>query len=130
MGYFDIDLYDPKGTKRKLSDVVEPGKVTLLSFTSYQIEPSVAYNVILNQLYEQGVNVYQVALDNDEVMWRQSAQNLPWTAVLYDNADNGALLSMYNVGAIPTTFIIDSNGELVERVEDPTALEKAVKKYK
>lgn len=129
-GFFDIELYDPKGTKRKLSEIIQPGKVTLLSFTSYQIEPSVPYNVILNQLHEQGVNVYQVAVDEDEVEWRQSALNLPWTAVHYDNADNGALLGKYNVATIPTTFIIDANGDIVERVENPADLEKAVKKYK
>lgn len=130
MGYFDIDLYDPKGVKRKLSDVVEPGKTTLLSFTSYLMDSSVPYNVILNNLYEQGVKIYQVSIDEDEVQWRQSAKNLPWTAVHYDNTDNGALLQMYNVAVVPTTFIIDSSGELVERVVNPADLEEAVKKHK
>lgn len=132
-GLLDIDLYDAKGVKRKLSDVAKNSGVTLLSFTSYLMEPSLAYNAELKRLMDlfaaQNLNIYQVSVDEDEVQWRTIASNLPWTAVWYDNADGGALINMYNVGVLPMTYIIDRNGDLVERVIDPSELEKSIKSH-
>lgn len=132
-GLLDIELYDARGQKRKLSDVAAGSGVTILSFTSYQIEPSLAYNAELKRLKDlfasQNLSVYQVSLDDDEVQWRTVASNLPWTAVWYNSADGGRLLNMYNVGAVPMTYIIDRNGDLVERVVDPSDLESSIRKH-
>lgn len=132
-GLLDIELYDAKGVKRKLSDLAKNSGVTILSFTSYQIEPSLAYNAELKRLKDMfaanNLNIYQVSVDEDEVQWRTVASNLPWTAVWYNSADGGALLNMYNVGAVPMTYIIDRNGDLVERVVDPSDLEKSIRKH-
>ena len=38
-------------------------------------------------------------------------------------------LSAYNVVGVPTSFVINRNGEVVERVEDATKLSSAVAKY-
>ena len=43
-----------------------------------------------------------------------------------DGADN---LLRYNVTTLPATFIINRNGELVERIEDITRLDSAIKRY-
>lgn len=132
-GLLDIELFDPKGHKRKLSDVAASSGITVLSFTSYQIEPSLAYNAELKRLQDlfaaSNLSIYQVSLDADEVQWRTVASNLPWTAVWYDNADRGTLINMYNVGALPMTYIIDRNGDLVERVIDPADLETSIRKH-
>lgn len=132
-GLLDIELFDAKGIKRKLSDVAKNSGATLLSFTSYQIEPSLAYNAELKRLKDlfagQNLEIYQVSVDEDEVQWRTIASNLPWTAVWYNNADGGSLLNMYNVGILPMTYIIDRNGDLVERVIDPADLEKSIRKH-
>lgn len=132
-GLLDIELYDAKGVKRKLSDLADNSGVTVLSFTSYQIEPSLAYNAELKRMQDMfaahNLNIYQVSVDDDEVQWRTVASNLPWTAVWYNNADGGALLNMYNVGVVPMTYIIDSNGDLVERVIDPADLESSIRKH-
>ncbi len=132
-GLLDIEYYDANGKKQKLSDVASGAGITLLSFTSYQIEPSVPYNVELNRMAElfkqQGLKIYQVSIDEDEVMWRKNAINLPWTAVWYDAKDNGALLRMYNVSSIPATYIIDRNSDLVDRVDNPADLEATIRKH-
>ncbi len=132
-GLLDIELFDPKGQKRKLSDLAAKSGITLLSFTSYQIEPSLAYNAELKRMQDMfagsNLNIYQVSLDADEVQWRTMASNLPWTAVWYDNSDGGSLINMYNVGALPMTYVIDRNGDLVERVVDPSQLESSIRKH-
>ena len=53
----------------------------------------------------------------------------PWVTVYNSPKDGEATLRDYNVGALPAIFVINRNGELVERVEDPTRLSSAVARY-
>ena len=130
---FDIALYDAKGNERKLTDLTSTPGATILSFTAYGLDNSVAYNVELNRIFEkyrpQGLKIYQVAFDADEVAWRQAAANLPWVAVRNNPNDGDLLLRTYNVGALPMTYIIDGQGNLVERVVDPTKIESSLQKH-
>lgn len=129
---FEIDLYDNKGVKHSLNNVAEENEVVLLSFTVYGAEASPAYNIILNKVYdtyyESGLEIYQVSLDEDEYIWKQSAKNLPWITVYNSPADGVQALSNYNVQVLPTTYLI-VDGELVERITDPAKINQTVAKY-
>ena len=107
-------------------------RVVLLDFTAYTSEISPQLNKLLNDIYQQyhsrGLEIYQVSVDQDNVAWRQAAQNLPWITVFDPMSINSQTIGNYNVNGIPTTFII-KNGEIVERVEDATRLKAAVGKY-
>ncbi len=70
-----------------------------------------------------------MSLDNDEFLWKQSARNLPWITVYNSPKDGAETLMKYNVGRIPSTFVINRNGELVERVDDITHLPSAIARY-
>ena len=130
---FEIERADAKGTVHKLSEVAAKGGVTVLSFTSYGMDSSPAYNALLFKIYDKykdaGLQIYQIAFDEDETSWRQTAANLPWTAVWNTTTGGNEPLVKYNVGVLPTTFIIDRSGSLAERVADPAQIEKAVAKY-
>lgn len=129
----DIERADISGKMQSLADIASKGGVTILSFTAYGMEASPAYNALLFKLFDKykdsGMQIYQISFDDDETFWRQTAANLPWTAVWNTTTGGNQPLVSYNVGALPTTFIIDRNGSLAERVSDPTQLEKAVAKY-
>ncbi len=126
-GIIDIERYDNKGKLHKLSDVANKAKATVLSFTQYGIEASPAYNVILNKVYQrfhsQGLEIYQISFDDEEVTWKQTATNLPWISVWNSATDGADILIKYNISALPTTFIIDHNGDIIARVDDPNKLE-------
>lgn len=132
-GLFELERYDAKGKKQSLAAMASQGGVTLLSFTSYNIESSPAYNIILNDLWEKyhdkGLYIYQISFDADEASWRQRAINLPWTAVWNATTDGNEALIKYNVGALPMTYVINRQGEIVERVIDPDQLASMVAKY-
>lgn len=117
VGYPEIELLDEHGKKVKLSDVVTNGP-TLVSFTSYTADFSPLLNVELAKLQERHGNlqIYQISLDADEYDWRTSAKNLPWITVYNSPKDGDSYLRRYNVGVLPTTFIINANGELVDRI--------------
>lgn len=132
-GVIEIDRYDNQGKRQLLSEVSSKGNVTLLSFTAYGYENALPYNVILNEIYEkyhkQGLEIYQIAFDEDELQWKNVAVNLPWITVWNAPTDGSSVLVNYNVGALPMTFIIDKRGTIAERVVNPADLAKAVAKY-
>jgi hypothetical protein len=130
---FDIRLYDNKGELHSLKDVASKGNVTILNFTLYQSEQSPAYNIILNEIYETnkslGLEIYQVSVDKNESLWKESAENLPWITVYNSPNDGAKNLINYNVNLLPALFVIDRNGDLAERVDDITKLKAIIKKY-
>ncbi len=132
-GVIEIDRFDNTGKRQSLSELASQGKVILLSFTTYGAEASLPYNVALNELYEkyhnEGLEIYQIAFDEDELQWKNVAVNLPWITVWNAPTDGTTALVNYNVGVLPTTFIIDRRGSIAERVVDPTELPSKVAKY-
>ena len=129
----DIVRADSRGKSHSLAEMASKGDVVLLNFTAYALEASPAYNVLLNSLYDRfhssGLQIYQIAFDGDESFWKETARNLPWTAVWNSTTDGDVVLASYNVGGLPTTFVIDRTGTIVARVEDPEQLEATVKSY-
>lgn len=128
----DIKLQDYHGKDYSLSKVASENRVVLLDFTAYTAEFSPQINKLLNDIYQsyhnRGLEIYQVSLDQDNVAWRQSAENLPWITVFDPMSVNSKNVGTYNVTSIPTTFII-KGGDIVERIEDATNLKAAVAKY-
>lgn len=129
-GLIDIVRYDNKGVRRSLAEVAGKGVPTVLSFTSYDLENSPAYNVVLADLQRKygtaGLNIFQVAFDADEIEWKQKADNLPWITVWNSPVDGTEVLMHYNVGALPQAYVIDGEGIIRERVVDPARLDAAV----
>lgn len=130
VGAFDINLYDNKGVKHSLLDEAKKGKVVMLNFTAYANDWSPAFNVELNRIYEKykdrGFEIYQVSLDDNEYAWKEASKNLPWITVLNDISDGGKTLRDYNVTVLPTTFVINRDGEIVERVLSVEELDSSV----
>lgn len=131
VGSFELKLYDRKGVERSLHEITEKGRPVILNFTAYTAEWSPAFNIVLNKVYEkyrsQGVEIYQVSLDTDEYAWKQTAANLPWICVLNNLSTDGNInLINYNVTAIPTTYVINRQGVISERVSDISELDRAV----
>lgn len=128
----DIKLQDYNGKEYSLSQVAADNRVVLLDFTAYAAEIAPQLNKLLNDIYQtyrtRGLAIYQVSLDQDNVLWRQAAKNLPWITVYDPMSIDSQNVGNYNVNGIPTTFII-KNGEIVERVEDATRLKAAVARY-
>ncbi len=128
----DIKLQDYNGKEYSLSKVAADNRVVLLDFTAYTTDISPKLNKLLNDIYQsyhsRGLAIYQVSVDQDNVAWRQAAQNLPWITVFDPLSINSQNVGAYNVTGIPTTFII-KGGEIVERVEDASRLKAAVAKY-
>ncbi|MDR1675899.1 MAG: AhpC/TSA family protein [Tannerella sp.] len=125
----DVELPDIHGEKIKLSDVAKD-KVVVLNFTVYQSEWSAGLNTTLGRIYDiyhaQGMNIYQISLDNDTHLWKNIVSSLPWTCVRDPQSVYSQTAALYNVKQLPTLFILNRKGNLVKRVEDIGTLEKEV----
>jgi peroxiredoxin len=123
-GLPDISLPGVNGERIPLSSLKE--KVVLLDFVVYSADFSPKHNIDLNSLYQRynsrGFEIYQVSFDSNEHFWKTSADNLPWVTVRDPRSVSTPLLSLYNVREIPTSFIIDREGDLIGRVEDYSQL--------
>jgi hypothetical protein len=131
----DLKRYDRNGKEYDFDKVADRGGVTVLNFTRYDGEYSQANTVALKQVYDkykaQGLQIYQIAFDPDEVSWKRSAANMPWIAVWNSPTDPLDALVSYNVDPVngsPVSFVFNKSGELVERVVDPSKLEAALAK--
>ena len=133
IGFPDITLPDVKGEKVRLSDV--DAKVILVQFwTATEAAQKMFNQEILKPLYndyhKKGFEIYQVALDTDKGTWANviKEQNTPWINVCDGLGASSPYVLLYNIGAVPSTFII-ADGELVNgEVVDEKSLRKLLDK--
>lgn len=137
----ELNLPNADDRLTSLSALADGTGIVLIDFTAYYMDFSPAHNMALGALYEKNpgkVKIYQVCMDYDDNFWKVSADNLPWTTVRdtrcqydqYGNVAYSPAAVQYNVSTLPTTFVIDRDGELVTRIENQDAqLENLVKKY-
>ncbi|NLA15134.1 MAG: AhpC/TSA family protein [Bacteroidales bacterium] len=127
----DICLPGIGGQTVCLSDY--KGKTILLSFwhsTNVQMRLD---NQELIELYERysprGLEVFQVALDNDKTAWATTVRNqsLPWVSVCDGQGIYSPAVTSYNVVEIPTFFIINKYGDIVSKENN---IEEAIKQVK
>ncbi len=126
----DIVLTDVNGNKIALSSL--KNKVVVIDFTVYKSDFSPKHNIDLNTIYSKykghGLEIYQISFDSDEHFWKNASLSIPWIAVRDPQSVYSQLLSMYNVRNLPTSFILNREGNIVSRVEDIAKLEGELNK--
>ena len=116
----EISLDDPDGKTCSLSEITAKGRPTILVFAPLTHEQSPELNRDIAALRNSrggNIEIYQVCADPDRYTWRDAAKNLPWTVVFDPMGVNSENMLHYNVTHLPTFFIFDSHGELIDRAE-------------
>ena len=125
-GLIELELPDVSGQTRTLTEL--NGKVVLLDFHMFGMKESAARILSLRDLYAkyhaQGLEIYQVGLDENEHFWKQQTESLPWICV-YDPSAQSAL--HYNVQNVPEYFLIDRNSQLYKRSTQMKDVEAEIK---
>lgn len=116
-GFIDLELKDKNGYPKKLS--ILKGKPILIDFSAYAVETSVEYTFELREIYDkyspEGLQIYQVSLDQNKLLWLRYVSNVPWTAVI---DETGKAAQLYNVQQIPTIYLINKEGSIVGKYTD------------
>lgn len=124
----EIALPDIDGITRRLTDL--KGKVVMLDFNVYGHPQSSSRVLVMRELYNryaaQGLEIFQVSLDENEHFWKTAVENIPWVCVRSEDAPYTKEANLYGVRELPTYFLINRKGELVKRDEMVEDLEKEI----
>lgn len=119
VGIPDITLPNTEGDSISLSSL--KGKTVLVYFWSAMSEESRNLNPQLKQIYdknkEKGFEIYAIALDNSKDLWRRAVRydELDWINVSELTYPESKAAIIFNVNVIPSTFLLNRDGEVVAR---------------
>jgi len=126
--FTDIRALQPNGEELALSELVGQTDFVLLDFWASWCGPCRRLIPVLKEIYAgQPKGRFQIlscSVDRDEAKWRKALEEeqMAWPQIRevegeYECSD------LYGVRAIPTTILIDRNGQIIARNPDESELE-------
>ncbi|MNK03636.1 Thiol-disulfide oxidoreductase ResA [compost metagenome] len=112
-----IAYNDPSGKAVDINSF--KGKYVLIDFWASWCGPCRKAIPEIKELYskykENGLEVLSVSVDTDNAAWRKamSEENMPWPQVL--SPDKNKTMASFMIIGIPTLYLIDREGKIVEK---------------
>ena len=109
----------PDGEILNLSDL--KGKVTIIEFWASWCRPCRVENPNLVRLYKEmhpkGLEIVGVSLDRTKASWLRAIDDdgLIWNHVSNLKFWQDPIAKLYNIRAIPASFIIDQEGRIIDK---------------
>lgn len=115
----EIEMKDATGKPQKLSSLL--GKTILLNFTSSSQTALKVLNRELADVYEkykgENFEIFEVSIELNKAAWIKSITDnrLPWIQVCDFLGEHSPALSSYNVQSLPANFLINAQGEIINK---------------
>lgn len=119
----EIILNDTSGYPINLSSLFNKNKLILLDFWASWCSPCREENKyttlpLYKQYHEKGFEIYGVSFDTDKQSWIKSINedNILWIQVSdLKGKHKSPIASDYKINSLPTTFLIDNNGNIIAK---------------
>lgn len=127
----EISLPNPEGELVNLSDL--RGNYVLIDFWAAWCRPCREENPnvvrLYNQYNEKGFEVFGVSLDRTKDAWVKAIEDdqLTWTHVSDLQYFNSAAAAIYQINAIPATYLLDPEGKIIAKDLRGPSLENKLK---
>ena len=127
----DFSLPDLKGDSLRLSSM--KGKVFLLDFWASWCVPCRFSNKNLVKLYEKyrekGFEILSVSLDDNKTAWKKavSKDKITWLQINDSAGWDARSAAKWQVDAIPASFLVDKNGDVVAINAEKQELESKIR---
>jgi alkyl hydroperoxide reductase subunit AhpC len=71
---------------------------------------------LYKEFHSKGLNIIGVSLDEDLAAWKKAIakDNITWVQISNLKGWSDPIAKMYNVEQIPTTFLIDAQGNFID----------------
>lgn len=118
-GFLELSIPDREGVEINLSDL--KGKVVLVTFWASQSEESIKALLQLQSTYKKyhssGFEIYAISLDNNKINWVKAIDfnEFKWINVSELSFPESRASVLYNVSAVPSTFLVNREGEIVAK---------------
>jgi len=118
-GSLDLAIPDTEGDTVRLHSL--SGKVVLVSFwaswDSNSLKANLALRNIWKKYHNKGFEVYSISLDNSREAWTKVLrfEQYPWINVSELSYPDSYAVMVYNVQQLPSSFLLDREGNILAR---------------
>lgn len=130
--YMEIVSASPEGAEVKLSDVVKANRLTLIDFWASWCGPCMVEMPNLKKIYakyhDHGFEIFGVTLDDSKEAWTTAIaeHEMPWLHVGSLKGWEEPAAVKYGVRSIPASWLIDGEGNILDKNLRGEALENKV----
>jgi len=118
-GFLKLSIPDRDGVEVDLSSL--EGQVILITFWASQNKESINALLQLQSTYKKyhssGFEIYAISLDNNKIEWMNAIDfnEFGWINVSELSFPESRAALLYNVSALPTTFLVNREGDIVSK---------------
>ncbi|MCA5003646.1 TlpA disulfide reductase family protein [Sphingobacterium bovistauri] len=129
----DFTLKDNYGKDHNLHSTA--AKIKIIDFWASWCGPCRLENPNMIKLYNtykaSGLQVIGVSLDQKHEPWLKAIQEdkINWTHLIVENAWQSKVVKQYNIDAVPTIYVLDSNNKIIAKNLRGKALHDFVEDY-
>lgn len=131
---FEAEMLGANGQKVKLSDYVAKNELVLIDFWASWCGPCRREIPTLKEAYakwqSKGFEIVSVSVDANRSDWENAVaeEKMEWIQLIDDDSETGPA-ALYGIMTIPTTYLVNKEGVILEKNLRGSAVEEALQKY-